>query len=1132
MNSDKNNNEEILIVEDSLTQAEQLKFLLEKHKYNVSVAYNGKEALEIIEKRKPGIVISDIVMPEMDGYELCRHIKENADLKEIPVILLTVLSDPEDVLKGLVVGADNFFTKPYEEDYLIARIQYMFANRALREKEKGEIGIKIFFGNQEYYITSERQQILNLLLSTYETAVQKNIELQKTQEELKALNEQLEIKVEERTTSLRAEVEVRKRTEDELSNVNRALKTLSGVNKALVRSTDESELFHSVCRITVEIGGYRQAWIGLVEQEKIKTIRPAAQYGYEEGFLETINIKEAERKNPALGEAIRTGRPGIVKNILTDQNKEQCRSEAVRRGYASCIAIPFKVNNQLFGLLNIFAKEPDAFDADEVKLLAEMADDLAYGVTALHIREKHRLAKEELQQSEEKYRALMDNAGDPIILMDMQGNLLEINRKTESLLGRRNEEVFNKHFSRFIPEKDLERTIAAFEDLIHEGGGALSDVDLLKKDGTTVPVDITGSIIQFAGKKVVQSIFRDITERKRAEESLRESEERYRRLVMFSPYGIAIHSEGKLVYMNLAGAKILGMEDPNELVGKMLLQIIHPDYHELVKNRIRIQEEGNVVPPLEEKFLRPDGTSVDVEIASIPFTYMGKLAMYGVFRDITERKQAEVIQRKLSSAVEHTADIVTIARKDGTIEYVNPAFEKITGYNMGEAVGKTPRILKSGKQDKQFYENLWGTILSGKVFYGVLINKKNNGEMYYAEKTITPVKDERGTITHFVSTDKDITERKRAEEITKESEVKFRNLVEKSLAGVYIIQNEKFSYVNPKLAEIFGYTQDEIISSKSVSDLVAKDDSSLVAENIRKRLQGEVQSIYYTFRGQRKDGELIDVEVYGTKIEYNGKPAVIGTLLDITGRKKAEKIHLENLRLEAADKAKSDFLANMSHELRTPLNASIGFSELLKQGMGGELSEKQKHYVDNILTSSQFLLALINDILDLSRIEAGRIDLKPEKMSVALTVNETLSLIKEKAMKHNLVLKTEFDPELEFIEADKQRFKQILFNLLSNAVKFSKEEGGTVTIRAEKEGDMAQISVSDTGIGIKEENIGRLFHKFEQLDSGTSRKYGGTGLGLSITKQLVELHGGTITAQSKYGEGSTFTFTMPLIAKK
>ncbi|MFA4957596.1 MAG: HAMP domain-containing sensor histidine kinase [Candidatus Methanoperedens sp.] len=200
-------------------------------------------------------------------------------------------------------------------------------------------------------------------------------------------------------------------------------------------------------------------------------------------------------------------------------------------------------------------------------------------------------------------------------------------------------------------------------------------------------------------------------------------------------------------------------------------------------------------------------------------------------------------------------------------------------------------------------------------------------------------------------------------------------------------------------------------------------------------------------------------------------------------------------------------------------------------GKVGELNEKQKKYVDSILTSNQFLLALINDILDISKIEAGKMELLPGKMFVPSTIKEVLSLLEEQILKHNVLLKTELDPELEFIEADKLRFKQILFNLLDNAIKFTKEKGGTVTITIKKFGDMAKISVSDTGIGIKEENLSKLFNKFEQLVSETTHKYGGTGLGLAIIKQLVELHGGKIWAESKYGEGTTFTFTLPIEKK-
>jgi signal transduction histidine kinase len=222
----------------------------------------------------------------------------------------------------------------------------------------------------------------------------------------------------------------------------------------------------------------------------------------------------------------------------------------------------------------------------------------------------------------------------------------------------------------------------------------------------------------------------------------------------------------------------------------------------------------------------------------------------------------------------------------------------------------------------------------------------------------------------------------------------------------------------------------------------------------------------------------------------------------------------------------------MSHDLGTPLNTLIGFSELLRNEMPGKLNEKQKKYVDHILVSSKRMLDIVNDILDLGNAETGKIELMIEKISVAEILDETISLFREKVTQHNVVIRNEPDPELNFIEADRKRLKQILFNLLSNAVKYSKPEGGTVTIITKKQGNLAKFSFSDTGIGIKEEDMKKLFSAFEQLDLGIASKYGSTGLGLVVTKNLVELQGGRITVESKYGQGSTFTVTLPIHAKK
>ena len=213
----------ILIVEDSATQAERLKYILERNDYRFATARNGREALGMVNSDLPSLVISDIVMPEMDGYDLCRHLKQDERLKKIPVILLTSLTDPIDVVKGLECGADNFIFKPYDERYLLSHIAYILANQHLREPESARTGVEVFFAGRKFVITSDRLQILNLLLSTYETAVERNRELSAARDELRYLNETLEVKVAERTAALEAEIADRRRAEAEVRRLNAEL---------------------------------------------------------------------------------------------------------------------------------------------------------------------------------------------------------------------------------------------------------------------------------------------------------------------------------------------------------------------------------------------------------------------------------------------------------------------------------------------------------------------------------------------------------------------------------------------------------------------------------------------------------------------------------------------------------------------------------------------------------------------------------------------------------------------------------------------------------------------------------------------------------------------------------------------
>jgi len=231
-------------------------------------------------------------------------------------------------------------------------------------------------------------------------------------------------------------------------------------------------------------------------------------------------------------------------------------------------------------------------------------------------------------------------------------------------------------------------------------------------------------------------------------------------------------------------------------------------------------------------------------------------------------------------------------------------------------------------------------------------------------------------------------------------------------------------------------------------------------------------------------------------------------------------------QLEAASRHKSEFLANMSHELRTPLNAIIGFSEVLLERMFGELNPKQEEYLQDIMTSGRHLLSLINDILDLSKVEAGRMELEPSAFDLPAALEGCLTLVRERATRHGITLGLTVDERLGQIVADERKVRQVVLNLLSNAVKFT-PEGGRVAVGAARADGSVEVSVSDTGIGIAQDEQEAIFEEFRQAGSDYTRKREGTGLGLALSRKFVELHGGRIWVKSEVGKGSTFTFTLP-----
>jgi PAS domain S-box-containing protein len=330
--------------------------------------------------------------------------------------------------------------------------------------------------------------------------------------------------------------------------------------------------------------------------------------------------------------------------------------------------------------------------------------------------------------------------------------------------------------------------------------------------------------------------------------------------------------------------------------------------------------------------------------------------------------------------------------------------------------------------------------------------------------------------------------------------------------------------------EMSAYTDVETLAGRNSDNngSIHPDDRALVAEHIRRRLAGEETVSRYEFRLQRPDGTIIWVDTAAALVQWDGQPASLSWLSDISHRKRMEDELIKSKEAaEFANRTKTEFLANMSHELRTPINAIIGFAEVIKDQMFGPVGQnKYADYAKDIHSSGRHVLAVINDILDLSKLEAGKLELRESEVSLGHVAEECMTLIRDRADKGKVQLVNEFEPHVPPLLCDERALKQVLLNFLSNAVKFT-PPGGQVTLGIRRVVDGVALCVTDSGIGMSKDEIAIALSPFGQIDSKLARRHRGTGLGVPIAKSLVELHGGTLTVESTPKVGTTMMATFP-----
>ena len=623
-----------------------------------------------------------------------------------------------------------------------------------------------------------------------------------------------------------------------------------------------------------------------------------------------------------------------------------------------------------------------------------------------------------------------------------------------------------------------------------------------------------------------------------ARRALGASEQRFRALVENSSDAITLlDAQGTIIYASQSTRGLLGYA-PEELVETNMFDYLHPEDEAGAREVFVLLLQAPGIPfRLEYRSRHKDDEWRFLEAIGVNRLQESAIGAVVVnVRDVSERKLAEAERkasadklRKLSSAVEQSADIVVMTDRNGVIEYVNPAFETQTGYSREDVLGKTPRILKSGSQDAYFYQSMWETLLAGKVFRCVLVNRKKNGELYWTEKTITPIVDERGQIRNFISNDRDITQRRTAEEALRSSEQRYRLLFERNLAGVYRTSaDEKFTEANDSMARMLGYESGAELLGRDSADFL---DDPIEREALNQELKTRGQVVSYEVRARRKDGSdawalLSSTLLRDKEGNVTGRE---GTVLDITERRGLEQQLLHSQKMDAV----GQLAGGVAHDFNNLLMVISSYAELLSDSIGG--NAKAQYQAQEILKAARRAAGLTRQLLAFSRKQV----MSPRIMDLN-TVLADIGRMLPRLIGEDIQVEIRPGASLWKVKADPVQVEQVIMNLAVNA-RDAMPRGGHLVLETSNAqldeeyarrhvgvlpGEHVMLTVSDTGCGIAADILPRIFEPFFT----TKELSKGTGLGLPTVYGIVKQSGGSIWVYSEVDRGTVFKVYLPRAA--
>jgi PAS domain S-box-containing protein len=685
---------EILVVEDSPTQAMELRNILEQNDYHVSVTKNGLEALTFLKKLTPEVIISDVIMPEMDGFELCQKIKEDKNLQNIPVIILTTLSEPEDIIRGLMSGADNFVTKPWREESILSRIHYVLANHDMRKDSiSSEMGIEVFFGGKKHFITSDRMQILDLLFSTYEANIQKskeliniNKELTKTQEELKTLNEQLEQKVVERT--------------QKITHLNSVINAVRKVNQLIITENNPDRVLQGACDNLINASGFCKAWIA------IKNISGKLVWKVEAGF---------GRKIWPMIELLKRGDfPTCAKRVLEQSNIEVIKDPSSTCGDCpladaydnkGVMCVRLKHNEKVYGFLSVSTLNEFIEDKEQLSLFQEVADDIALALHTIELNEKHEEAEEALRKSESSLAEAQQIANLGSLNWDIEKNEISCSDEAYHIFGITSQEfglMTHEKFLEFVHPEDREFVKKLVNETLYDRKLFNIDFRILPADGSEKIVHRQAKvIIDEAGKPIrMNGTIQDITNWKQMEQMIIQSEKMASIGMLAAGIAHEINNPTGYIDSNLRTLETYTKKFKNFW---SFLQKIIDEYskakgdelNNLIEELIKFKKENNL------EFFIDDMKSAIEE--SLEGTEKVKRIVSDL-KDFSRQEKPEMKISNINQGIEKTLNVIwnelkykaTVVKELGDIPQINCDIQKLNQVFMNVLINAVQAIEKQG----------------------------------------------------------------------------------------------------------------------------------------------------------------------------------------------------------------------------------------------------------------------------------------------------------------------------------------------------------------------------------------------------------------------------------------------------